>query len=277
MSWFAAIPAMVQAAGTIADQFDVGGDGGARDRQAFTEAMAREQLQFNKDFATQGVRWRVEDAKAAGIHPGLALGANLNAPSPVTIFGDSGGGRTRPGWSAVGQDIGRAIQAGQSNVERMSELQVENQELQNELLRSQIARNNSAQLGPSFPDPSNPGIIRGQGDAQIVEVPMQRVAGDPAAPWREPGAIVDSGFSRSSTGYAPVPSKDVKDRIEDMGILQWPHALRNNLMPIFDRTSETMQAPPSSWLPIGAVDWRFDPFRQEYFPIDRNGDRIWRF
>lgn len=51
------------------------------------------QLAYQKEFAQHGLRWRVEDAKAAGLHPLSALGAQgLPAYSPVGV--DSGGGAT---------------------------------------------------------------------------------------------------------------------------------------------------------------------------------------
>lgn len=45
-----------------------------------------------------------------------------------------------------------------------------------------------------------------------------------------PGAISDIGFVRTATGYMPVPSQDVKERIED-GPLEWVWMARNQILP----------------------------------------------
>lgn len=73
----------------------------------------RDQMNFQREFAQHGIRWRVEDAKAAGLHPLFAMGAQLPSASPV-FSSDSFG----PALSAAGQDIGRAIGAKMSSAER---------------------------------------------------------------------------------------------------------------------------------------------------------------
>lgn len=88
---------------------------------------ANDQMQMQKDFAKHGVRWRVEDAKAAGIHPLAALGMQGMSPSPV-FAADSLG----PAISEAGQNLGRAVSAQQTPVERQM------QELGLRLLQSQI-------------------------------------------------------------------------------------------------------------------------------------------
>lgn len=65
-----------------------------------------------KEFAQNGIRWRVEDAKAAGIHPIFAIGANTSTYSPQAAVG------TDYGLSDMGQNIGRAIEAKQTAAER---------------------------------------------------------------------------------------------------------------------------------------------------------------
>lgn len=78
------------------------------------------------DFAKMGIRWRVEDAKAAGLHPLYALGAQIPAYSPVH--------NEAPAQLAeMGQNLGRAVQATQTAQER------ERSALELQLLRSQIS------------------------------------------------------------------------------------------------------------------------------------------
>lgn len=80
---------------------------------------------MQKEFAKNGIRWRVEDAKAAGLHPLYALGANLPSYSPVQSEAPAQ-------LAEMGQNIGRAVQATQTAKER------ERTQLELDLLRSQV-------------------------------------------------------------------------------------------------------------------------------------------
>lgn len=73
------------------------------DRASAKQAEKDRELQ--KEFAKQGIQWRVEDARKAGIHPLAALGssgAQYQNVSPVT-------GATGQGLSFAGQEMGQAI------------------------------------------------------------------------------------------------------------------------------------------------------------------------
>lgn len=111
-----------------------------------------------KEFAQQGIRWKVADATAAGLHPLAALGAQTSSFSNVV-----GGNYEVPksDFGSMGQDIGRAIEAGSTQGERSDRMgqaiartaqvfSLEKMNLENELLKSQIAKTN-AQLGPALP------------------------------------------------------------------------------------------------------------------------------
>lgn len=100
--------------------------GGALSNSA-NKGMTRRQEQLQREFAQHGVRWRVEDAKAAGLHPLYALGAQTPSYSP-TIVPDSMG----PAVAEAGQNIGRAISAQQTQAEKVAT------GLQLKLLESQI-------------------------------------------------------------------------------------------------------------------------------------------
>lgn len=109
-------------------------------------AIARENIALQKQFAQEGVRWKVEDAKAAGIHPLYALGANTTSFSPVSVgaVADSSLGNA---MAAAGQDLSRAINTGRTNNERVTafdatvqKLQLQKMGLENDLLASQIAK-----------------------------------------------------------------------------------------------------------------------------------------
>lgn len=210
-----------------------------------------------KNFAKKGIQWRVQDAKAAGVHPLYALGAQTHSFQPVQI-----GGAVNA-LSQAGQDISRAVDAGSSQSKRLKQLTLERAGLENELLRSQIARNNSAQLSPATPGQDRY-LMQGQGNSPLVtEMPLQRTVSAPNAPHQEPGAVPDVGWARTDTGLAPVPSTDVKDRIEDNLIQEFMWAVRNNVMPTLQ-----MGSPPATSPGKGKV-WVFNPFRQEFQAVKR--------
>lgn len=103
-------------------------------------------------FAKNGIQWRVEDAKKAGIHPLYALGASTSSFAPSSV-GDTFGASV----ANAGQDISRAITATQTQEERNNStvqavqmLQLERGGLQNELLRLQI-RKAEQSLNPPLP------------------------------------------------------------------------------------------------------------------------------
>lgn len=113
--------------------------GGKKDNSA---KIAAQNYAMQKEFAQNGIRWKVADAKAAGIHPLAALGANTLSFTP-SVVGDTGGG---PDWGstvrAMGQDISRAFDATRTASERAeAELAARNRQA---LIDSQNARTSEA-------------------------------------------------------------------------------------------------------------------------------------
>lgn len=69
---------------------------------------AAKNRKMQKEFAQNSVQWRVEDAKAAGIHPLAALGATGASYTPVSSgFGDS----VAQAGAAIGQGVKSSHQA----------------------------------------------------------------------------------------------------------------------------------------------------------------------
>lgn len=77
--------------------------GAIANRSARRQAEQNEALQ--REFAQQGIRWKVQDARAAGLHPLYAIGASGAAYSPTT-YNDSMG----PAIAQAGEYGARAIQ-----------------------------------------------------------------------------------------------------------------------------------------------------------------------
>lgn len=236
---------------------------GASKAQKAAEENAAKNIQLQKDFAQQGIQWKVQDAKAAGVHPLFALGANTHSFAPVNV-GDSMG----PAIANAGQDIGRAVNkftspGGQVTAisEAATKLSLERGALENELLRSQITRLKQTSM-PPVPSPSTQWLIPGQGETTIPDVPgtiidkpFTRTGQSTVNPMSESGALPGVGFERTARGFYPVPSKDIKERIEDIMPHEWMHFLRNNVMPAFGMN----KAPPAFPPPPKDHVWSYSP------------------
>lgn len=73
-----------------------------------------ENLRYQREFAQMGIRWRAEDARAAGLHPLSVLGAggaSYSSAPIVTPLGDALG--------TMGQNVSRAAGAGSSRTDLM--------------------------------------------------------------------------------------------------------------------------------------------------------------
>lgn len=134
-------------------------------------ALARENMAQQREFAQHGIRWKVEDAKAAGLHPLAALGATTTSFSPVSV-GDSSAPSLDLG--NMGQGIDRAIAATQTTEEKadaytnkLQALQLERGELENSLLKTQIMKaNQPAARQPSMPSANPQYGVDGQAPTQ---------------------------------------------------------------------------------------------------------------
>lgn len=120
------------------------------------EAHAARQEALQREFAQSGIQWKVADAKKAGIHPLYALGAQTTSYAPTTI-GHVADTSMPTAMAAMGQDIGRAVNATRTAPQRQAafektvqDLSVQKMGLENQLLASQIAKLR-ASTNPPFP------------------------------------------------------------------------------------------------------------------------------
>lgn len=93
-----------------------------------------------KEFAQQGVSWKVADAKRAGISPLAALGASTNSFSNVV----GGEGKLGEALSDSSQDISRAAGAAFPSQQKAmlikgAQLDLERKGLENDVLRADLA------------------------------------------------------------------------------------------------------------------------------------------
>lgn len=198
------------------------------------QQMAQMNYAAQKEFAQNGIRWRVEDAKKAGIHPLYALDANTSSYSPVQGYtGDNG---LSDAFSQMGQGVARAAQAKMTREEREREdarqemqdvfalarfnAEQRYQDAQVRLIDSEIARNKVASevaLRSTARPPAMPGtpsLISGQGDAPA--------AGTKEAPYWDK-SIPTYGFLIDGRGRKTevLPSDPLSQRTEDKAGIEW--------------------------------------------------------
>lgn len=91
----------------------------ARISSETAERLNKENQALQREFAQHGVRWRVEDAKAAGLHPLYALHSGGASFTPTVAMGaaqdTSGSGRA---LADMGQNLSRAMMAQQTDAQR---------------------------------------------------------------------------------------------------------------------------------------------------------------
>lgn len=237
--------------------------GGSYLQSAATRKANNRNLAMQEEFAKNGVRWKVEDAKAAGIHPLYALGASTMSPS-YSVMPEQG---IAGGMAQAGQDISRALRATMGEDELSQSImqeQFKNWQLKNELLGIEV---NKAHQPPSIPiNFSGVGneFLSGSQGAGFQIKPVQVEQSSPFDKGRSLGAAPDVGFVYTSDGgLAVVPSKDVKERIEDQLIPEAMWAWRNNITPMFNGiTKPNIREFP---LPLG-YDWKWNFKKQGFYP-----------
>ena len=263
--------------------------------QANASRLNELNYQHQKEFAQNGIRWKVADAKAAGLHPLAALGASTAQYTPATAIGDS------PDWSFLadaGQSIGRAVDAKRTQQERVEQqqkqdaafaLKAENQKAENDLIRAQTAsiqqdmvlRQAKAseqavrtqQQVPAMPSLGRDGsVIPGQGDATspagIEAKPAEIVVNDPQTRTAEAGSHPDKRWLRTSTGgYQPVRSEAAQNALEDDIVGSFRYDMRNGLA---NMANSQDNAPPRAFLPDGGRGnyfWFWDGVLGEWYPV----------
>lgn len=161
-------------------------------------------IDFQREMAQMGVRWRVADAKAAGLHPLAALGAAPVSASPVAV-GDTSMGSA---LAALGQNISRAVSAGRTEQEnaaelarKMAEAQIAKTEAETALMYSQINGMRQAGVSPDW-----------------ERVPSQVTAADSRLPSVEAGPA-GPGFKATRIGNEvwDIPSSQLTEFAEGAG------------------------------------------------------------
>ena len=146
----------------------VGQIGGAYLTSKSNDRATDKNIEIQRELAQNGLSWRVEDARKAGINPLAALGAQTASFTPGYV-GDNGSQNDYSFLGEAGQQIGRAIDAKTTAEERArnrvyqekaNDLTLENMQLQNDALKmdmvTRLARDaeravNTQQQVPAMP------------------------------------------------------------------------------------------------------------------------------
>lgn len=215
---------------------------------------------LQREFAQNGIRWKVADAKAAGIHPLYALGAQTVAASPSAVGSTSLGDSI----SNAGQDISRSINATRTPQERRAaeiniaaaQADLDGKLIDNQIRASQLQKMRS--VGPAMPSGGDDYTLEGQPSSGVKVVPLQRTASPRGRPETEAGSVSSMGYLETGSGQFPVRSSDAAQRMDDdtLGNLAWGFA--NRVLPTFGFNYK-----PPRPAPVG-YDWLYNPSTQEY-------------
>ena len=135
---------------------------GAKDANKANAAAAERNIQMQEEFAKQGIRWKVNDARKAGIHPLYALGAQTTSFSPVSVGATNEMAGPAAAMASLGQDLSRSVNATRTTSERghavaATEIQLEGLKLDNEIKRASLA--SAIQRLKQNENPPFPGIL----------------------------------------------------------------------------------------------------------------------
>lgn len=217
----------------------------AQEREhAYNLEAERRNAELQREFAKMGIRWRVEDAKAAGLHPLAALGMSPVSAQPVAV-GASPDWRRNFG-ERMGQSVSRAVEVGMDAFERQAyraknALEIERLGLENELLRTQVTKVGQSMGPPMASTDPNSGIgIPGQMSGKALESPMTfiptgRTYASENNASKAFGSVTDWYFRRTPTGLKIAPSPDVQGILANNAIemLKWEseHFARQTFQP----------------------------------------------
>lgn len=233
------------------------GGGGTPDTSTFYQNWRNDDLRMwqaqfdeNKFLAREGIRVRVADAKAAGIHPLYALGAPTFQPGSIPIASQ---GPSDFGTPGVGPDVGRALDHMGQGVDRaVRAVSPKAERVVSDLERAQTA----AAMGTANASNAQADYYRAKAASEIARTgpsqvgppaPVPNVGSYEAKPPEvsnpSPGSrgMIEAGPGHPSVAYRitnegaflPIPPKNVVQDQEFFNpmMLEWMH--ENRITPFF--------------------------------------------
>lgn len=201
----------------------LGGGRGGTDigaQQQFSMQQLQMEMAFQREMAQNGISWRVQDAKNAGISPLAALGAPTFSPTvsapPVDYSPSGGGGSFAAGFHGMGQalqDIASKVQTADMKADLvrkqvMFDKNMQEKDMDIALKGAQLARINKLLQTPSFPSV-------GGGDG-LVKIQPDKVTS------RDPNQLDVTAGTHSSGQKVVNPGEVLRDSPTDPAIINNP-------------------------------------------------------
>lgn len=266
--------------------------GGLLGRKSSGDA-ADANVKAQREFAQNGIQWKVEDAKKAGIHPLYALGSNTHSFTP-TYVGDTS---LPQAFANVGQDIGRAMMANADQETRQGvakaaaevhKLQVEKLGLENDLLRQDLMTK-QAQIGPPAPSLTRDGFKLGPGgtlplwSTDVVTVEPSKITSprsdDSSIEAGPPGPAYKEYDLGPVLGKWKLPGEQVTEALEDTGAAKYAVIAAGNREKIPQALRDFIaNSPPSMVWAIGnKPEWvkRLEVKEGYMLPFNKDGVEYW--
>lgn len=236
-------------------------EGQSRDesRQVRADDINRDQANFERN----SLSGRVKEGADLGLSKLASIGAQPNNSSTASVGQDTNYLNTSGSQNSLSQTDRLSARLNQEIMRK----QATGLDLDNLIKQQELSSKKTGQpeAGAGFM-PGSSQTIRGG----ISELPMERTTSYSGKPHMEPGSITGSGFETTPTGLAPVPSSDVKNRIEDSPY-ELRHFYRYGILPnLGDRSTK----PPDAALPPGRNYWKWSLKSQEWqsTPFDTSED-----
>lgn len=225
---------------------------------------------MNMKMAKNQLQYRAADAEKAGISKVFAMGA------PVQSFSSNVGSFDFLG--SAGQNIGRAMEAGQSSPQTAASrtaqgIQLEGMQLDNDIKRAQLSSilRTQSQPGtpPGIPAPNTVDFMPGQNVSQgEMDVRTKIDVANPNDPAATPGVTPEIMLTRTNSGgYTPALPPALQEAYESMGVLPtWQWNGRNLIRPALSdkyRPQELLELAKRT----GKI-LHYDPFFGEYTLAD---------
>lgn len=253
-------------------------DGGEDDNRAelmkhqhnLNAEQRKEEYERQKDFAQMGIRWKVDDARAAGLHPLAVLGSAGASYSPTVVAAQVPDGVVKRGsrfdglndaLSSMGQNTTRPQMATKTGYEiQMEGLALERAQLQNRLLEGQVQNEWAALMG----QPSGPTMPTAVGPSAVGAVrikPSESVSRDRSDSGREAASTpATKNFSVGHGLSIDLPGQQMAESLESMGpgaapMLMTVRGLRNKIL--------GPDGGPSVAPPAGSR-WVWSPWKQSF-------------
>lgn len=303
MAFWAPIAASVagNVASNLASSLFGGGDSGFSVGDAQKAAAVQHHANIND--ALTRPRAMVMGANRAGIHPAMLFGGSAMS-TPSWSIGSNTSPRAGQDFSAMGQDISRAVMAKLTANERAAELEalqrrqaledtmrmeqhrsnMATDSVQRQLIASQIKRLETNGLTPPMPSntsanveitPYNPNKQTGTQTGKWELQPSKVTSADPVVQSLEAGPP-QPGFKRMRVGGPNIggtielPGQGMSESLEAMGPIAAPaYVWGHNLF----RSADTLLYGDPRTKPKGykGVDWEWNRWKQKWIAKQKGG------